>query len=287
MDRKSFLRKSLLALPIIGGGASLASKMIETPKIDAKKQVGFEHIKANGNTHKNYLIHRADSRGLSDHGWLKSHHTFSFANYQNPERVHFGALRVLNDDWVKGGKGFSMHPHQNMEIISIPLSGKLEHQDDMGTLSLIKKGEVQIMSAGKGVYHSEFNASEDDPVEFLQIWVLPQKAEVTPRYGQKFFSEKNRQNKFQLVVSPKHQEALWINQNAYFSLANLDKGKNLEYSLYDKNNLVYLFLIEGNLEILEESLEKRDAIGIWNKSNFVLKATENSEILLMEVPVLT
>ncbi len=231
-------------------------------------------------------IHRADSRGLADHGWLKSRHTFSFANYHNPERVRFGLLRVLNDDIVEPGEGFGTHPHDNMEIISIPLKGALAHKDSEGNEHVINTGDVQIMSAGSGLYHSEYNASKKDPVNFLQIWVFPKERDIKPRYDQKTFSEKERENKLQLVVSPeKNGNALWINQDAYFSLSDLSAGKSVNYSIKHNGNALYLFVLKGNIKTAGEELSQRDAIGIEDIKDIEISAKTDSEILLIEVPL--
>jgi len=231
------------------------------------------------------IIHRSGSRGTADFGWLKSRHTFSFGQYYNPERVHFGMLRVLNDDIVKGGAGFPTHPHDNMEIVSIPLKGALTHQDSTGTERVIQTGEVQIMSAGSGLTHSEYNASKTDEVNFLQIWVFPKVKDIQPRYDQMVFEPSGRANKVQTVVSPDDEQALWINQDAYFSLANLSDGNSITYELNKAGNGVYLFVIEGQVEVGEGTLEKRDAIGISEVDQFTVSASKDSELLFMEVPM--
>ncbi len=231
-------------------------------------------------------LYKSGSRGHADHGWLDSYHTFSFAEYHNPERVRFGLLRVVNDDLVAPGKGFGTHPHDNMEIVSIPIKGALAHKDSTGNEKVINTGDVQIMSAGSGLYHSEYNASKSDPVSFLQIWVFPKERDITPRYEQKSFDKAERQNKLQTVVSPaKNDGALWINQDAWFSLASLEKGKSLTYSLNNKANGVFIFLLEGNAETAGEMLEKRDAIGVTGTDKIEITANENSEILVIEVPM--
>lgn len=232
------------------------------------------------------IVHKADSRGYADHGWLKSYHTFSFAGYHNPERVRFGLLRVLNDDIVEPGMGFGAHPHDNMEIVSIPLSGSLAHKDSTGSERVINTGDVQIMSAGSGLYHSEYNASKKDPVNFLQIWVFPKERDIEPGYDQKTFAVNERLNKFQIVVSPAgNDSALWINQDAYFSLAKLEKGNELEYDVKHKGNGAYLFVIEGDVIAAGENLAKRDAAGISETGSFNIKAESDSEILVIEVPM--
>jgi len=231
-------------------------------------------------------IHRADSRGFLDHGWLKTYHTFSFASYYNPERVRFGLLRVLNDDTVGPGMGFGTHPHDNMEIVTIPLKGELAHKDSMGSKQVLKTGEVQIMSAGSGLTHSEFNNSNSEPINLLQIWVFPKLRDIDPRYDQREFDRSERKNKFQTVVSPEKTDgALWINQDAYFSLADIDSGKTLTYNVHLKGNGVYLFVLEGKVEAAGEKLDKRDAIGIEDAESIDITAAEDSEILVIEVPM--
>lgn len=233
-------------------------------------------------------VHRASTRGHANHGWLDSSHTFSFAGYHNPERMNFGMLRVLNDDFVEGGMGFGSHPHDNMEIISIPLSGSLEHQDNMGTKAVIKTNDVQIMSAGTGVVHSEYNHSADDKVNFLQIWVFPKERNIEPSYDQKTFMPEDRINTIQTVVSPeKDNGALWINQDAYFNLATLKSGFETSYELNDSKHGVYAFVIEGDVEIGGEKLGKRDGAGFWDVENLDIKAGSDAEVLLMEVPMST
>lgn len=231
-------------------------------------------------------LHKANTRGHANHGWLDSFHTFSFAGYHDPSRVHFGALRVLNDDIVKGGAGFGRHPHDNMEIISIPLAGALEHGDNTGGHGIIKSGEVQIMSAGSGIAHSEKNASDTDPVNFLQIWVFPKVRNIQPRYDQKLFPADDRINKFQTVVSPeKDGNALWINQDAWFSLGNVKAGNTIDYAVNKKESGVYAFVIEGNVTINGEKLNKRDGLGVWDTDKLSVAADSDAEVLLIEVPM--
>lgn len=231
-------------------------------------------------------IHRADSRGLADHGWLKSRHTFSFADYYDPERTRFGLLRVLNDDIVEPGMGFGTHPHDNMEIVSIPLAGALAHKDSTGNEHVINTGDVQIMSAGSGLYHSEYNASKKEPVNFLQIWVFPKERDIEPRYEQKTFDNGERINRIQTVVSPdRNSGALWINQDSYFSLSKPEKGKTIEYEIMKNGNGLYIFVIEGSLSLAGETLNKRDAIGLEDLQRIPVKAEEDSEILFIEVPL--
>lgn len=232
------------------------------------------------------VLHKANTRGHANHGWLDSYHTFSFAGYYDPTRIHFGALRVLNDDVVKGGAGFGQHPHDNMEIVSIPLRGALEHGDNTGGHGIIQSGEVQIMSAGSGIAHSEKNASKTDDVNFLQIWVFPKERNIQPRYDQKLFPATDRLNKFQTVVSPeKNNGALWINQDAWFSLGKFEKGKTTEYSIKKPGNGVYAFVIEGDVTINDQQLNKRDGFGIWDVEKIAINAAQDAEVLLIEVPM--
>ncbi|MFN5985155.1 MAG: pirin family protein [Fluviicola sp.] len=236
---------------------------------------------------ENTVLHKADTRGVANHGWLNSHHTFNFANYHNPERMHFGVLRVLNDDIVDEGMGFGTHPHDNMEIISIPLEGDLEHKDSMGNVAVIKNGDIQVLSAGTGITHSEYNKNTDKKVKFLQIWVFPNKRNVTPRYDQITLKEEDRKNKLQQVLSPsENDEGVWIHQNAWFHLGKFDKDVTLDYQLKDPKNGVYAFVLNGDFKINEQELNSRDGLGIWDIKELKLTAnTENAEILLMEVPM--
>jgi len=234
----------------------------------------------------NKIIHKADSRGYADHGWLQSFHSFSFANYHNPEKVRFGLLRVLNDDIVAPGMGFGTHPHDNMEIVTIPLKGELAHQDSTGNKEVIKAGEVQIMSAGSGLTHSEFNNSKKEFVNLFQIWVFPKEKNITPRYDQKIFNPEERKNKFQIVVSPDEKDgALWINQDAYFTLGNFDEGNSLKYEIKKNGNGVYVMITEGSAEIDGEVLSRRDAIGLSDLSSVEIKILAKSELLIIEVPI--
>lgn len=232
------------------------------------------------------LIHKANTRGHAHHGWLDTYHTFSFANYHDPSRMGFGALRVLNDDTVLAGRGFGMHPHRDMEIISIPLQGKLAHGDSMGNEGTIEKGQIQIMSAGTGIMHTEMNGSDDEEVKFLQIWVIPKTMGLTPRYDQIEIADNAKPNDFQQIVSPnKDDDGSWIHQDAWFSLAHFDAGIQKEYVLKNPNNGVYAFVIEGNAKIGDETLARRDGMEISNTDRFTLEALSQSEVLLMEVPL--
>ncbi|MDB4199256.1 pirin family protein [Polaribacter sp.] len=232
------------------------------------------------------IIHKAASRGHADHGWLESYHTFSFANYQNLERMNFGMLRVLNDDVVQPKMGFGTHPHRNMEIISIPITGALSHTDSIGNKRSIEVGEVQVMSAGTGLKHSEFNDSKTAAVNFLQLWIFPEIENITPYYNQKIFEALERKNKFQVLVSPKDKQvvgSLPINQQGYISMIDLDKGFE---TAYDLKNGAYFFLIEGEVLIEDENLEKRDAIGIIEKEKVNIKANKASKLLVIDVPMI-
>jgi len=232
------------------------------------------------------IIHRADSRGVAEHGWLSSRHTFSFANYYNPERMSFGKLRVLNDDVVDPAGGFGTHSHDNMEIVSVPLSGALRHQDSMGNKHVIQHGEVQIMSAGTGLSHSEYNNSDIERVNFLQIWVLPKEQNIQPCYGQLAFDPADHHNEFQLVVSPeKNNETVWINQEAYFSLGDFEQHQTGHYTVRQSGHGIYLFVIDGAVEVAGETLNKRDAIGIVNTNELTVRALDNSQLLIIEVPM--
>lgn len=234
------------------------------------------------------ILHKAETRGHANHGWLNSHHTFSFAHYYNATRMNFGVLRVLNDDVVAGGMGFGKHPHDNMEIISIPLSGDLEHQDSMGNKAVIKQNDIQIMSAGTGIFHSEYNKNKDKEVNFLQIWVFPKVENIKPRYDQITFNPEDRVNKLQQVVTANQEDVeggVWINQDAWFHLGNLRKDFTTEYKIKQEGNGVYAFVIEGNVTINGQALNKRDGLGIWETNTLSIKADSDAEILLMDVPM--
>jgi redox-sensitive bicupin YhaK (pirin superfamily) len=233
------------------------------------------------------MYHENQSRGLADHGWLKSRHTFSFADYYNPERMNFGLLRVLNDDIVTPSMGFGTHPHENMEIISIPLSGALRHQDSMDNKHIISTGEVQIMSAGSGITHSEYNNSSSEDVNFLQIWVLPKERNIIPKYDQKVFDEGNRKNRFQLLVSPeKSEETVLINQDAWFSLADIEAEKQVAYEKNDKKNGVYFFVLEGKVKIDGHDIKRRDGLGLIDGETYPVFAQTKTQLLAIEVPLI-
>jgi len=232
------------------------------------------------------VLHKADTRGDANHGWLHSKHTFSFANYYDPQRMNFGVLRVLNDDKVSGGMGFGTHPHQNMEIISIPLSGDLEHKDSMGNTTVIKEGDIQVMSAGTGVQHSEYNKNKDEEVRFLQIWVIPNKQNVEPRYDQITLEKADRKNKLQQVLSPsKEDEGVWVYQDAWFNMVDLDTGNAVTYDFNKKDNGLYIFVLEGSITAGDQILSRRDGLAVYESDPVELKASENASVLLMEVPL--
>ncbi|PLW92143.1 MAG: hypothetical protein C0592_12305 [Marinilabiliales bacterium] len=231
-------------------------------------------------------IFRSEERGHANHGWLKTYHSFSFASWYNPERMHFGKLRVMNDDEIAGGTGFGTHPHENMEIITIPIEGALEHKDSMGNHGVISAGEVQIMSAGTGIEHSEYNHNKDQSGKFLQLWIFPEKDDVEPRYDQKKFDINDMQNRFLQLVGPgPADEGLWIYQQAYISITNLNQGRKVSYTMKNHKNGVFLFLIEGSVEINHQDLKRRDAIEITETDKIEISAKQESRILLIEVPL--
>lgn len=235
----------------------------------------------------NTILHKADDRGHANHGWLSSYQTFSFGSYYNPQAMNFGALRVLNDDTVSGGMGFGRHPHDNMEIISIPLEGDLEHKDSMGNAAIIRKGDIQAMSAGTGIYHSEQNAHENEQVKFLQIWIYPNQKNVEPRYDQLTLNLADRHNRLQQVLSPHpDDDGIWIYQNAWFHMGKFDSGKSVSYHLKDSaHNGVYAFILSGEVTINGEKLGTRDGLGSWNMETLDITADTEAEFLLMEVPM--
>jgi hypothetical protein len=233
-------------------------------------------------------LYQSSSRGTADHGWLKSNFSFSFGNYHNPNRMQFGMLRVLNDDIISGGTGFGTHGHANMEIITIPLQGALKHRDSMGNDGIIRFGEVQVMSAGSGIEHSEMNASENDMTKMLQLWVFPDRENVSPRYDQKSFDIDNQINTFVNIVSPNDMNdgnALWVYQKTFFHLGIFDSNTQVTYKIRIPKNGVYLFLIEGEIEINNQVLKAKDAMGISDFELFEIKVISKSKILLVEVPM--
>lgn len=236
------------------------------------------------------VLHKSGDRGHVNHGWLNARHSFSFASFYDPSKVHFGLLRVLNDDIIAPGTGFGRHPHDNMEIVTIPLEGSLRHQDSTGGQGVIRKGEVQIMSAGKGIFHSEYNASQDEALNLFQVWVFPKKKNIEPRYDQRMFEKEKRMNRFCTVVSPDEADAstdgaLWINQDAFFSLGAFDTETSLNYRMHRPGNGVYLMVVEGELEAGGQKLGRRDAIGIWDAEEIGLKIGAGAELLAIEVPM--
>lgn len=296
MERKDFIKKGLFGTSIFVASAAIGNviknEIDELQNLDAvqvpENILGFNHLPNNNSKiMENIILHKAETRGNADHGWLKSKHTFSFANYFNPDRMHFGVLRVLNDDSVEGGMGFGTHPHDNMEIISIPLEGDLQHKDSMNNVAVIKSGDIQVMSAGTGIYHSEYNKSEEKLVKFLQIWMFPNKKNVTPRYDQITLNLADRHNNLQQILSPSKDDAgVWVHQDAWFSLGKFDKDFSLQYQTKRKQNGVYIFVLKGDLIINNTSVNTRDGIGLTNIENINIKAlTQDAEILVMDVPM--
>lgn len=232
------------------------------------------------------IFHKASERGHADHGWLNAHHSFSFADYRDPDKVRFGLLRVLNDDVVAPGKGFGMHPHDNMEIVTIPLKGQLEHRDNMGNIGVIQPNEIQAMSAGSGITHSEYNHSKTEEVNILQIWVFPKERNIEPRYEQRIFTDADKQGKFKTIVAPvKSKDVMWINQDAYFSIGKFKQSQSVHYKIQHSGNGAYVFIIEGAAHIADRELNKRDAIGIYETDEFTIQVTKDSEILVIDVPM--
>ncbi len=291
MDRKDFLKKGLAGAGVLAtagvAAAVVKNNIDELQPLDAAKQVGFNHL-PNPQTvmTNNMIIHKADTRCKADYGWLKTNYSFSFSNYYNPERMNFGVLRVLNDDVIAGGMGFGTHPHDNMEIITIPLEGAVEHKDSMGNSGTIPAGEVQVMSAGTGIYHSEFNHIKDKELKLMQIWIFPNSANVTPRYDQVKLKAEEK-NKLNQILSPSaDDEGVWIHQNAWFHMGTLEKDVTTTYTLKDGvNNGVYAFIIEGEAKISDQDLGRRDALGIWNVTELTITPKADTRILLMEVPM--
>ncbi len=285
MDRNKFIKKTLLASTL----GLLVPKLLKADteeKTIIKKQVGYNHLPNKEIKSMKTVLHKANTRGQANHGWLQSYHSFSFANFHNPERMNFGVLRVLNDDIVAGGQGFGTHPHQNMEIISIPLEGDLEHKDSMDNTVIINQGDIQAMSAGTGVYHSEYNKNKDRDVKFLQIWIIPNKENVTPRFDQISIRNLEKENAFYQVLSPNNDDdGVWIHQDAWFHLGKFDNGKEASYQIKKSGNGVYAFILEGEVEIEGQKLEKRDGFGIWDVESIALKSNTESKVLLMEVPM--
>ena len=285
MERKQFLKLSMRGMAGLGLLANSVSASQTLPR--SHKIVGFNHLPEKNNSTMKTVFHPANGRGHANHGWLDSHHSFSFANYYNPERMNFGVLRVLNDDQVAPGRGFGTHPHENMEIISIPLEGDLEHKDSMGNAAVIKEGDVQVMSAGTGVYHSEYNKNKDREVKFLQIWMFPNQKNVEPRYGQISLEPEKLENRLEQILSPNPEdEGVWVHQNAWFHLGRFDALSKTEYQLKDAaNNGVYLFVLEGEIAVGDHTLKRRDALGIWDTERFAVEINQAAQLLLMEIPL--
>ena len=290
MKRKDFLKKSL-ALGAVGIAAPTIikanNKNVNSSTYDKLiDQVGFNHMPNEELITMNSVLHKANTRGNANHGWLKANHSFSFANYYNPERMHFGVLRVLNDDTIAPGRGFGTHPHDNMEIITIPLEGDLKHEDNMGNGTIIKNGDIQVMSAGTGITHSEFNANNNSEVKLLQIWLFPNKKNVEPRYDQIEIKSISKTNEFNQILSPfKDDQGVWIHQNAWFQLGSFDKSTAIDYNIKKETNGLYVFMIEGQAKVNDQDLYLRDGYGLWNIEEVKIQAEKGSKILMMDVPM--
>ena len=233
------------------------------------------------------VFHPSDSRGYANHGWLEARHSFSFASWHQPDRLHFGALRVLNDDIIQGGMGFGTHPHDNMEIVTIPLKGDLEHKDSMGNSAVIREGDIQVMSAGTGVQHSEYNNSPDKEINLFQLWLFPNKQNVKPRYDQLPIRSLHQKNEFFQILSPSaNDQGVWIHQDAWMHILDADEGQSFDYVLQSPQNGVYLIVIEGEVEVDNQTLSRRDAIGIWETDKLTIKTKTDAELLLVQVPML-
>jgi redox-sensitive bicupin YhaK (pirin superfamily) len=284
MDRKDFIKKSLMT-----GAATVAASSV-VASIDKKDnladQVGFNHLPNSEQATMNSVFHPADTRGHANHGWLDAHHSFSFANYYNPERMNFGVLRVLNDDRIAGGGGFPTHPHKEMEIITIPMEGMVEHKDSIGNSGEINAGDVQVMSAGTGIKHSEFNGNADSDLKLLQIWMFPNKEKVEPRYDQISLDAAKMEDQFLQILSPNAEdEGVWVHQNAWFNLGEFKKETTEKYAIQSSKNGLYIFIMEGGAEVNGQVLGKRDAYGIWNTENVSIKIQKDSKLLLLDVPM--
>lgn len=233
------------------------------------------------------VIHRENTRGAADHGWLKAKHSFSFGSWHNPERMGFGLLRVINDDVIAPAMGFATHPHRNMEIVTIPLRGALRHKDSEGHEAVIEHGEVQMMSAGTGVFHSEYNASEEQDINLLQIWIMPENLDIPPRYDQKRFEISERQNQWQKLVSPldKNEPGIKVNQQTRFSIVDLEADNGINYQSHDPSFGTYFFVIEGSITLAQAELTRRDAAGVQEFDSIELKAKLPSTVLAIEIPM--
>jgi len=290
MNKQNFIKKGLLGSGIFASTVSSADILKnDIDEIEPLETLDAEAVNYHSDKLENHsVLHKAATRGHANHGWLDSNHTFSFANYHNPERMHFGVLRVLNDDMLAAGRGFGKHPHDNMEIISIPLEGDLQHEDSMGNKAIIRKGDIQVMSAGTGIIHSEHNKNTDQVVKFLQIWVYPNQRNVSPRYDQITLDITQRQNKFQQILSPNpNDEGVWIHQNAWFSMGHFDQDVQVKYNVKQVGNGVYIFVIKGSVTVEGQELESRDGFGIWDVAEINLKVTSaDTEILLMDLSMI-
>ncbi len=290
MKRKAFLNKLALSVGAVGLAPVMLPKALKgepSSTYDKLRQnLGYNHLPNKEIRTMDTILHKADSRGNANHGWLNSYHTFSFANYHNPERMHFGVLRVLNDDTVAPGQGFGTHPHDNMEIVSIPLEGDLEHKDSMGNTAVIQQGDVQVMSAGTGIYHSEFNKNKDKAVKFLQIWVFPNKKGIKPRYDQISTRTIRKNNEFYQILSPSpDDQGVSVQQDAWFHLGDFKDRTQTNYKWKKSGNGLYVFVLEGSVTVDGQELEKRDGFGIWNTEATSIQAEANSRVLLLEVPM--
>lgn len=291
MKRKDFLKAGILAsagMAIKGASADTIMSNQNDELLPLLNNVGFNHMpQPDSKISGNMVLHKADTRGGADWGWLQAKHSFSFANYYNPDRMNFGVLRVLNDDIIAAGRGFSTHPHDNMEIVTIPLHGALEHKDSMGNGSIIKQYDLQHMSAGTGILHSEFNPNKDIEARTLQIWMFPKESGIVPKYHQQSFEPKHRINKWQCVVSPDPKKfgGIYVHQDAWFTMGKFTPNHKTNYTIHKKGNGVYAFIIEGNVTINGQSLNKRDGLGIWDVNELSIHADSECEILLMDVPM--
>lgn len=289
MKRNDFLKKSIVLGAIgVSAPALLNAKKHTTDSTYDKliKQVGFNHMPNKELTTMNSVLHKANTRGSANHGWLKANHSFSFANYYNPERMHFGVLRVLNDDTIAASRGFGTHPHDNMEIITIPLEGDLKHEDNMGNGTVIKNGDIQVMSAGTGITHSEFNANNNREVKLLQIWLFPNKKNVNPRYDQIEIKSISKTNEFNQILSPfKEDQGVWIHQDAWFYLGEFNETSLQKHTIKKENNGVYIFVIEGKVKINDQELLSKDGFGIWSVNEIEMDINSNSKVLMMDIPM--
>jgi redox-sensitive bicupin YhaK (pirin superfamily) len=289
MDRKEFLRKGLLGTAMLVSTGAIANVLKnDIDELTELTPVGYNHLPPpTTKIMENIVIHKANTRGTADHGWLKANFSFSFANYHNPERMHFGVLRVMNDDIIAAGMGFGTHPHDNMEIITIPLAGALEHKDSMGNGKIINYGDIQCMSAGTGIQHSEFNPNKDKDANTLQIWMFPNKKNVTPRYDQLTLDKTKSKNNLQQILSPNtDDDGVWVHQDAWFHQGVFDKDVAVDYTIKRKGNGVYLFVINGDVTVNGHELNKRDGFGIWDIEKINIQAkTNNVEVLVMDVPM--